>query len=470
MTSTLKDQIGVMAIIDQVRHQQSAQDEYLSLNAQKETVRQRVTDYYASQGISVPDSVIDEGIKKWFSDRFKAPKYDNNALVNAYLALPRVKPHITKLFQAATSATAVMSFCAVLVIWFLVDNFQGYQYRSWLNNHYAQVQESQELSAWFQGHLPRTPLVRNAAIDSLTSEHFFLLMKSRLDAESIKKTASSVEKELLSEGSDGDYQSPILKFHKSIEELKQAKIRLEKASQDLNSIEATAKSFYQFESINRSLIAEQPMVANAAEELRSLLNTPGSKWAVISKAETVLKERSMLAGTVKQRLAALDAKRTHLLSFNLPQSDVDLVEQLYESYSTSIKTLDITETNAIKHFDFLAQIVGSRLELRVNPDGIGKTGVERTFEGSGGKSWYIIASAVTTGSDTVDMFLKNRETGQFSLSTKFGVKVTQDKFKAVGLDKKDDGVVSDSLLAVKPLGSLHFQPETDVEIDFITQW
>lgn len=470
MTSTIRDQVGVMAIIDQVRHQQSAHDEYLSLNAQKETVRQRVTDYYTSQGITVSDAVIDEGIKKWFSDRFKAPVYDNNVIVNAYLARPRIKTHLTKWFKAATSATAVFSICVALVVWFLVNNFQGYVYRSFLAKHQDEIRETTELGVWFSDHLPRTPLVRNPAIDAVASEHLFLLMKTRLEADALNKRAAAIEIELQKVGADGDYESPILKFHEDFEALKLAKSLLEKASKDISNMEAASKYLNQFEVINQSLIEDQPLVASATKELKTLLNTPGSKWAQISKAEVLLKERSMMAGTVKQRLAALDAKKAHLLSFKLPAADIELVNHLYDAYVTRIESLESTETNSTKHFDYLAKIVGTRLELRVNPDGIGKTGVERTFDGSGGKAWYIIASALTGGTDTVEMFLKNRETGQFTEAAKFGVKVSQDKYKSVGMDKKDDGVVTDSLLAIKPAGSLHFNPEAGVEIDFITNW
>lgn len=235
-------------------------------------------------------------------------------------------------------------------------------------------------------------------------------------------------------------------------------------------MEATSKFLNQFEELNRPLIEEQPLIATATQELKALLNTPGSKWVDISKAEVLLREKSVLAGTAKQRLAAIDAKKAYLLSFNLPASDIELINNLYDNYATTIKSLDSSETTTTKYFDFLAKIVGTRLELRVNPDGIGKTGVERTFESSGGKSWYIIASAVTSGTDTVEMFLKNRETGQFTEALKFGVKVSFEKYKSVSRDKKDDGVVTDSLLAVKPVGSIHFNPEVGVEIDFISNW
>jgi hypothetical protein len=473
MTSTIRDQVGVMAIIDQVRHQQSAHDEYLSLNAQKETVRQRVADYYTSQGITVSDAVIDEGIKAWFADRFKAPVYDNNFIVNAYLARPRIKTYLAKWFKAATSATAVVSFCVALVVWFLVNNFQGHVYRSWQAKHQGEVQEAKDLGVWFDDHLPRTPLVRNAAIDAVASEHLFLLMKTRLEADALSKRAAAIEAELQKGGADGEYESPILKFHEDLEALKLTKSLLEKASKDISNMEATSKYLNQIEVFNRTLVEEHPMVAAATQELKTLLNTPGSKWDDINKAEVLLKERSMMAGTVKQRLATLDAKKAHLLSFKLPAEDIELVNYLYDDYVSRIQSLEIreiTETNTTKHFDHLAKIVGTRLELRVNPDGTGKTGVERTFDGSGGKAWYIIASAVTAGTDTVEMFLKNRENGLFIEAAKFGVKVSQDKYKSVGQDKKDDGVVSDSLLAIKPAGSLHFNPEDGVEIDFITNW
>lgn len=369
-----------------------------------------------------------------------------------------------------TNKTVFAAIAAALFVWHLVGNFQEYKYNSLLSKHQAEVKEAQELNVWFQKHPEQLPVIRNAAIDALATEHHLLLMKTRLESDAARKTALSVENEIQKNGDDGDYRSSFEKFHQDLEELKQSKFQLEKKSQDIASIEATTNDLKEFEVKNQGLIEDQPLIAEAVQALKTLLNTPGAKWGDIRNSEKLLKDRSMKAGTVKQRLELLDAKKAHILSFKLPPADVELVNQLFDRNVLSIKSLDFSDTSATKHFDFLAKFVGIQLEMRVTPDGKGKSGVERTFEGSGGKSWYIIASAVTAGTDTVEMFLRNRETGQFTEVTKFGVKVSQDKYKAVGIDIKDDGVVTDNLLAIKPVGSLHFNPEIGVEIDFITRW
>jgi len=67
----LGDQLGAMAIIDELRHRQMVVDEQLDLPQRRAEVAQRIRDYYAGNGIAVDEALIEEGIRAYFDHRLE---------------------------------------------------------------------------------------------------------------------------------------------------------------------------------------------------------------------------------------------------------------------------------------------------------------------------------------------------------------------------------------------------------------
>jgi chorismate mutase len=65
----LSDQLGAMAIIDELRYRKMVVDEHLNLAQRRAEVAQRIGEYYEAQNISVDDGLIEQGVRAYFDRR-----------------------------------------------------------------------------------------------------------------------------------------------------------------------------------------------------------------------------------------------------------------------------------------------------------------------------------------------------------------------------------------------------------------
>ncbi len=71
MAGALSEQLGAMAIIDELRHKQMVVDEHLDLPRRREEVGARIREYYAANGLAVDDELIAEGVRAYFAQRLE---------------------------------------------------------------------------------------------------------------------------------------------------------------------------------------------------------------------------------------------------------------------------------------------------------------------------------------------------------------------------------------------------------------
>ncbi len=72
---SLRDQMGAMALIDEMRHKQMIVQEHLDLPRRREEVARRIREYYQSQNIEVNDALVEQGVRSYFERRltYEAP-------------------------------------------------------------------------------------------------------------------------------------------------------------------------------------------------------------------------------------------------------------------------------------------------------------------------------------------------------------------------------------------------------------
>jgi len=71
MAGSLSEQLGAMAIIDELRHRQMVVDEHLDLPRRREEVAARIREYYAANRLAVDDELIAEGVRAYFAQRLE---------------------------------------------------------------------------------------------------------------------------------------------------------------------------------------------------------------------------------------------------------------------------------------------------------------------------------------------------------------------------------------------------------------
>ncbi|MFK9099026.1 DUF6384 family protein [Pseudomonas guariconensis] len=72
---TFREQMGAMALVDELRLQQRQMQEHLDLPRRREEVAERIRGYYQRQGIACDDALIEQGVHEFFARRlvFEAP-------------------------------------------------------------------------------------------------------------------------------------------------------------------------------------------------------------------------------------------------------------------------------------------------------------------------------------------------------------------------------------------------------------
>ncbi|OTP90058.1 hypothetical protein B5S43_12740, partial [Gilliamella apicola] len=89
----LSEQLGAMAIIDELYQKQQLLLEHLDRNVLRDKLKENIKNYYQTKGQFIDDSLIEKGINLWFDKRlrFNVPK--RNWFMH-FLALCYIKRNI----------------------------------------------------------------------------------------------------------------------------------------------------------------------------------------------------------------------------------------------------------------------------------------------------------------------------------------------------------------------------------------
>lgn len=101
-----------------------------------------------------------------------------------------------------------------------------------------------------------------------------------------------------------------------------------------------------------------------------------------------------------------------------------------------------------------------------------KSGVERNYSASGGKSWYLITEAIDPSGKVFPMTVASAESGTVKQARLFGVRVSKDVYENVKADKREDGHVDNRTLGNKPANSLtpRFTRAFSAQPEMILEW
>lgn len=86
------------------------------------------------------------------------------------------------------------------------------------------------------------------------------------------------------------------------------------------------------------------------------------------------------------------------------------------------------------------------------------------------RNYYLIVEAVTSSGNVVSLRVRNEEDGRTYQVSKWGLRVDEQIFDAVANDKRDDGIVQDSLVGAKEVGQLGPEYQVPTTGATITDW
>ena len=451
----LSEQLGAMAIIDELYQKQQLLLEHLDRDVLRDRLKENIRNYYQTKGQSIDDSLIEKGINLWFDKRlrFNAPK--RNWFMH-FLALCYIKRNILySVIFIILSALALINFAEITFAKKIKNNIDS------TYNHILSTKSTlDDLNKKFLEidkypiNFSQVPIkkLKNSIIDLLNQNIIPSIIKSGTDISSIaqkdedilkylKETDESINTKL------SEITSQITQLHELLEKDK----KLTKLIQNQVFTDVSKK---------------YPILQNAVDSILDNLNQ-GQTDIDINRIETLYS--SIERAEFLEKKIESDTKQ--LLELNVPKSDMDPIIALQTSLLADLKDLNFENVeNYQTMMAYYIKLAQTNLTLTIVDHPDHKSGVERTHENTNGKSWYLIVQALTPTGKPTSIWVKSIETGESKLVEMFGQQVTLKAFNDVKEDKINDGHIDNNKLCTKPKGRLIFNCPNSVKSGRISEW
>ena len=451
----LSEQLGAMAIIDELYQKQQLLLEHLDRDVLRDRLKENIRNYYQTKGQSIDDSLIEKGINLWFDKRlrFNAPK--RNWFMH-FLALCYIKRNILySIIFIILSALALINFAEITFAKKIKNNIDS------TYNHILSTKSTlDDLNKKFLEidkypiNFSQVPIkkLKNSINDLLNQNIIPSIIKSGTDISSIaqkdedilkylKETDESINTKL------SEITSQITQLHELLEKDK----KLTKLTQNQVFTDVSKK---------------YPILQNAVDSILDNLNQ-GQTDIDINRIETLYSSIERAEFLEKK----IESDNKQLLELNVPKSDMDPIIALQTSLLADLKDLNFENVeNYQTMMAYYIKLAQTNLTLTIVDHPDHKSGVERTHENTNGKSWYLIVQALTPTGKPTSIWVKSIETGETKLVEMFGQQVTLKAFNAVKEDKINDGHIDNNKLCAKPKGRLTFNCPNSVKSGRILEW
>jgi len=451
----LSDQLGAMAIIDELYQAQQLLLEHLDRDKLRNSLTEKIKNYYQAKGLIIDDKTINDGVNLWFDNRlrFNAPK-------RSWLQRFLIACYITRRKWFPIAAIILFIFFILIAV-SLKDMAKSKQSVFGVYNHILKSKQS---------------------LDELSYELLELNAQSITYAQvSVKKLRASIS-ELLNEEIIPPIAKPVIKDTATSKEIKDTFENLKQLDSsiddklstitdqllDLKNITEADHKLAQLINNEKFFQASKlyPVLQITADSIIDGLNS-GQKIIDFSHLETLYNSIER-ASTLEDKIQA-DIKQ--LKALNVPDADMAPVTALQTGLQADLKSLNFD--NVKEYHEMIAyyiKLAQTPLKLIIVDDADYKSGVERSHENTNGKSWYLIVRPVTPAGKNEYLWIKSIETGQVKFTNMFGVQVTQQAFNDVKADKAKDGHISDKDLCDKSIGHLLFECPSSVKSGKILEW
>jgi len=473
----LSEQLGAMAVVDQLRHQQMQVQEHLNLPQRRAEVAERIRTYYQAQGIAYDDALIEQGVRAFFARRlaFEAPEQTALQRLTTRLLLNRRKlMRILQLIVVALLAvqcTRVVNDTAKTSK--VQDNVRTAEYRS------------SDLSADLAQHQSRFDALQQA--DAHQPEPAATRLLGPL-AERLTQVQTLLTHRPWPQLIDSDNRDSVQQDLDTYERNTQsARAQLRQADKGLNDVQAIidARSRLQAVLHNPAFTAGAKRFGVMAQQARvadqAIGNADTQGIEVVDREVGELESQLDRIQQVQPLIRRLDKIEQQLPALRLPPNDLRVVRAQAAQVDKAIDALQARQaSDHLSTLDSLLVFARQALELRVvDRYGI-KSGVERCYDQAlcnqggdslQGKSWYLVVEAVDAAGNPISVPVTSSETGESRWASYFGVRVSQAEYLKVKEDKLSDGHIDDLAMGSKPANMLSLKFNQRVaKPDMILDW
>lgn len=463
----LSDQLGAMAIIDSLYAQQIALEEHLNLPELRQRIASRIREYYQQNGVSINDELIEQGVASWFANRlrYQAPEPTFLQKSGAFL-------YMTSGRWLRGLGLILLAVVLMVAYVFYAEHRDLAQFNRDMLSRQSEQAQIKTQAAELAGQLAsyqQIPLAYAARPVADIIEQ----AQQKLNALSAKQQAAVVSdasagKELLEKRLEEQIHHNYLLFTLYDQALTLAK-----------KLPVLLKDDRRLSTITRD--PHFPDFIRQAPELSTLVS---------SAALPLAKGDELASAKVDRAVAVFNSEITRLELFNqlaehssrltalkLSPTDKKAVAEQIAAAKNLLATLTLSDGAASQAWADTLQGLDDTYRFIITPltlvvvDRVGeKSGVERTYDASGGKSWYLIAEAQTAQGTPFPMRVKDSETGVQQKVATFGIRISQAEYEKLKNDKLDDGHVDNYLVGKKPANQLSIDYVRPVQPGRILSW
>ncbi|QLL14931.1 DUF6384 family protein [Pseudomonas chlororaphis] len=470
---SLTEQMGAMALIDELRHSQAEVQKHLDLPRHRQLVAERIREFYRSRGIEVEDALVEEGVRSFFATRltYEAQPMGpwSKCLAQAYITRAQ--------WLMPLAVFSIVSLGAIFMARPVADFFAGVR----LQATQTQVDQARaqadargvqldRLEKRLSG-LESEALANNvpAAVRLLKPVHEALekvrlaqpvSLPPKVTAQSRAEDAAlavSVTENLKKEAADLQALEPQLN---TVAQLLAADTKLK--------TQVTAGSF-------AVLGTTYPALAAAATKARSALDQADTQGLpAVQSALGQLDALVTQTSVVSPYLTQLQEARGNLRKMGLSKVDAEQFQPLFAKVDQAVKDMNTAAAeHGLQEIERLRTVAATPLTLEVVSRTGEKSMIERNYDPTGGKTWYLLTEASDASGNVVPVPITSIESGERRYASIFGVRVSQATYQAAKNDKLLDGHVDDRLMGKKAANSLTFtfvKGPVKTKPDYILEW
>lgn len=492
-TVRLEDAMLTMDVVDRLRHRDSELQSLAANEGGTQALKERLAAIYRSQGIEVPEDILEAGIQAQRDQRYI---YNPPTGASAWLAHRWIdRKRLGKIGSIVALATAltggIVQFAVLMPMEYVeqrgVDDFnaQAAELPGRLSSLDKQLSKSvADLQAVIVNDVHALDRLKPARIE-LRSAHDANVKRAREqlqqlapllpipqlkreDGKTVATNATSAigAPETYAQQQLAKAQALAVGIEANLQALTEAAktySSLSSASEQIDTANAAAVDAHlppPIDSVRRRVLAEGDTAVRGMD--------PKAARSAARRLGTLPKEAAAVEATA-QKIADL---RTTALGTGVRGKDLEVLEAAFAD-AIAVNTIDSQgrATESVARLESLAEALAGSYSYRiVNRSGT-RSGVWRQHDKSPGvKNFYLVVEALDQDGRAKPLPILNEETGKTEVVTIFGVRVPEDAFHAVAADKKDNGLIENDLLATKPRGTLTPEFAMPVQGGYITHW
>lgn len=466
--TSLVDQLGVMRIVDKLRFDENKLSEYMNTTEQKNKLIEKIESGYRAEGVKVEQDVVKKGVEIWYRDRLRHIESPTPWYVDLYISREKwLKKSI------ATAAALLLLVAGIHVILSFKKDIELERSSNEIDAAVMVVStyspdplssgDREIINKWLNAN----------GLGEKEKKYPFISESFRQAAEKGKQIQSLID------GIEVEIEKGKLEISASeIPNLGNLSSKLEDLQDTIKVVTGIQQSLIAFiHSINEfnhvrsdGILGSHASLRAYESEIESLLAKPGVRVEEINKSLSHLRSKVELA----KNGVAIREEAQRLLNRSLEQliSDKDkaLATTLAGRIINSVNELTNPGDSDIDHLRLVERLSRTELKLVINPNDTHRNGVEREFDGSGGKSWYVIVQPLDETGAAVELKIHSVETGKEKYTNVFGLRTTRERYEDLKRDKLDNGIIENRTAGIKPIGKLDFDLSPGFDYEHILEW